>query len=125
MNPNRRLWTDLAVSSLAVILGLLVAWLDLRAPFGDDTSQVTVLFWLVSSCALGLIRSRLPWRWALLLGPWVAIVHGVRHALGLPDSMNPGTYTTALILVVVSWVVCLIGAYSGAFFRRALSPSPG
>jgi hydrogenase/urease accessory protein HupE len=121
MNLRAKPWHEIGAYPVAMTLGLLVAWFDVHIPFGDDTEKVTVLLWLVSSGVLGLLQPRQPWRWALLIGPWVAIVHGVRHALGIPDTMNPNTYATALILVPVSCVVCLIGAYCGALARRAIS----
>jgi hypothetical protein len=107
-----------AFSALAVALGLLVAWFDVAAPFGDDTEKGTIFLWLGSCGGLGVLQPRRPWRWALLVGPWVAVAHLVRHALGLPDSVHPNTYTTILLLVPVSLAVCLLGAYGGSLLAR-------
>jgi hypothetical protein len=119
MTDSRHCWLSVAAYVVAVGLGLLVAGFDVAAPFGDDNEKCTILLWLVSCGLLGVVVPRRPWRWALLVGPWVAAVHAARLALGLPDSMNPATYTTALILLPVSLVVCLVAAYGGALLRRA------
>lgn len=103
--------------------GLLTA-VDKAAPFGDDTSQFTVFLWLVFSGLLGFAVPRRPWRWAVLMGPWLPLTHLLVHAMGLPDSIRPNTYTAILILVPVSLAVCSLGVYAGAFARR-LVVQPG
>jgi hypothetical protein len=108
-------WLAHGAYALAVVLGLLVAWFDVVAPFGDDTEKGTILLWLVCSAVLGLLQPRQPWRWALLVGLGVPAVHFVLHTLGRP-SLNPNTYTTILILLPISLVVCFCGAYGGALF---------
>jgi hypothetical protein len=115
-------WLAVAAYPLAVGLGLLAAWFDVAAPFGDDTEKGTLLLWLVSCGALGLLQPRRPWRWALLVGPWVPAAHFALHALGRPDSLNPGGYTTILVLVPVALAVCLLGAYGGSLLRSAGRP---
>jgi hypothetical protein len=119
MNELSRRRLGVAAYAMAVAHGLLVAAFDVAAPFGDDTEKCTVLLWLLSCGSLGLLRPRRPWRWALLVGPWVPAVHAARHALGLPDSLNPNTYVTVLILLPVSLAVCLAGAYAGSLVGRA------
>lgn len=106
-------------SGLAVGLGLLAAWFDVASPWGDDTEKGTLLIWFVSGVILGVLDSHKPWRWALLVGPWVSIVHFARHQLGMPGSINPDTYATILILVPISFIVCTIGAYTGSWLRTA------
>jgi hypothetical protein len=123
MTWNEQSWLGVAAYPLALALGLLVAWFAVAAPFGDDTSKVTVLLWLVSAGILGLLQPHQPWRWALAIGPWVSVIHGIRHALDLPATINPNTYTTILILVPVSLVVCLLGAYGGSWLRWAVQRS--
>ncbi len=86
---------------VAVALGLAIAWADVLAPLGDDSEKATVLLWLLSCGLLGVVQPRHAWRWALLVGPWVGIVHAARLALRLPDSMQPPTYTTAMLLIPV------------------------
>jgi hypothetical protein len=119
MHACIRPWLTAAAYALAIALGLVVAGFDVAAPFGDDTAQGTVLLWLLSCGTLGVLLPCRPWRWAVLVGPWVAAVHAARLALGLPGALHPNTYATALILLPVSLAVCLAAAYAGAFARRA------
>jgi hypothetical protein len=107
-------------TTLAVILGLLVAVFDVAVPFGDDTEKCTVLLWAVFSGLLGYVQPRRVWRWAFLVGPWVPATHFVLHVLDLPDTVNPDSYITILILVPVSLVICGIGAWTGAILRHVV-----
>jgi hypothetical protein len=116
------LWT-----TVAIVLGLLTAWADVAAPFGDDSEKLTLLLWLLSCGVLGLLQPRRAWRWALLVGPWVPLVHFLLHAFGFRDSINPNSYATILLLVPLSLVVCLLAAYAGSLVRWGASrmESPG
>ncbi len=105
-------------------LGLLIAALDTAAPFGDDSSKLTILLWLMAGGSLGFVMPSRPWRWAMLVGPWLPLTHLLAHVLGLPDSIHPNTYATILTLVPVSLAVCSVGAYGGALTRRLLA-QPG
>ncbi len=109
---------------LACGCGLLSAWLDVAAPFGDDTEKATFFLWLGSSALLGLLWPRRAWRWPLLVAPWVPAAHFLRHALGLADAINPNTYTTIALLVPVSLAVCGIGAGGGWLIRFATYQEP-
>jgi hypothetical protein len=113
-------WRVTAVSSLAVGLGLLTAWFDVAAPFGDDTEKGTIVLWLVSSGTFGFLLPHRPWQWALLIGPWVTLAHLARHLFGLPDSINPNTYLTILLLLPISLLVCSLAAYGGSFVRSSV-----
>ncbi len=112
-------WAVWGSSILAVAFGFLAAAVDVVAPFGDDTSKVTLFLWLVSSGLLGFLQPRRPWRWALLIGPWVPAAHFVFHVLHLAVPFTPSV-TTILILVPVSLVACLVAAYGGSLIRRAV-----
>ena len=103
---------------VATGLGLLTAVADIAAPFGDDSSKLTLLLWLFFSGSLGFAMPRSPWRWALLVGCWVSLGHLVVHVLGFPDSIHPNTYATIVILIPVSLAVCSVAAYGGAAARH-------
>jgi len=110
-------------SVVALGLGLTIAVLDLVAPFGDDSAQFTVLLWLVCCAGLGFAVPRRPWRWAVLVGPWLPVLYltlGVFRLLAFGKAFS---YADTL-LIPVALGVCLIGAYIGALSRRiALPPS--
>ena len=116
MNPARIL------GMVAMMLGVLIALIDRAAPFGDDSAKFTIVLWLLFSGLLGFALPRHPWRWAALMGPWLCLVNLLIHALGLPDSVHPTTYAAILILLPVSLVVCLLGAYDGPLARAIVVP---
>jgi len=120
MNPSVRSSTP-AVLVFASAAGLLIAASDLASPFGDDSAQFTVFLWLVSSGVLGFARPVGAWRWAVSLGPWLPLVYLVARLVGRPHAIKPAGYTTILILLPVSIIVCLLGAYGGVLARRFLA----
>ncbi len=120
MIAERRAWMTLALSVLAVVLGLLIAYQDVASPFGDDNAKVTLLLLIVSSGILGVIQPRQPWRWALAVGICLPLVHFVRHVQGSADSGKLNGSMGILILAAVSLVACLVGSYCGSWLRKAL-----
>ena len=103
-------------------LGILIALVDRAEPFGDDSSKSTILLWLACSGLLGFALPRSPWLWAVSVGPWLPAVYLILHALGLHSPIKPDTYTSGLLLMGVSLVVCAVGAYAGALVRRIVRP---
>ena len=119
MTVAGRSWVAVIIYPFAIALGLAVARFDVAAPFGDDTAKGTLLLWAACCGALGFLQPRRPWRWAVLVGPWVPAAHLAIHGLGLPASLNPDTYATVLLLVPLSLAVCLAAAYAGSLTRRS------
>ncbi len=103
-------------------LGILIGLVDRAAPFGDDSSKSTIVLWLACSGLLGFAMPRRPWLWAVSVGPWLPAMYLVLQAMGFHSPIKPDTYTTSLLLLGVSLVVCAVGAYGGAFGRRILGP---
>lgn len=103
-------------------LGIGIGLIDRATPFGDDSSQFTVLLWLVSSGLLGFVWPRRPWVWAVGVGPWLSVLYLVLQALGRPIAIDPNTVTTSLILIPISLAVCAMGAYAGALVRGCVLP---
>jgi len=103
-------------------LGILIALVDRAEPFGDDSSKSTILLWLACSGLLGFALPRSPWLWAVSVGPWLSAMYLILHALGLHSPIKPDTYTSGLLLMGVSLVVCAVGAYAGAMVRRIVRP---
>ena len=56
---------------LAVIFGLIIAWIDSR-PHWDDTG-ISVLMVLLASASIGFIANKTPWLIALLVGTWIPL----------------------------------------------------
>jgi hypothetical protein len=108
--------------AVASALGILIALLDRAEPFGDDSSKSTILLWLACSGLLGFALPRRPWLWAIAVGPWLPATYLILHALGLHSPIKPDTYTSSVLLMGVSVVVCAVGAYAGALVRRVVRP---
>ena len=103
-------------------LGIMVALVDRASPFGDDSSKSTIVLWLACSGLLGFASPDRPWRWALLVGPWLPGMYLVLHTLGRANPIHPDTYVGILMIMVVSLAACALGAYAGAMARRIIRP---
>jgi hypothetical protein len=69
--------------------------------------------------SVGLVTAGVMWA-------CVPLAHVVKHALDLPDTLHPNTYTSILHLAGFTLMVALIGAGCGAFVRRlATGPARG
>jgi peptidoglycan/LPS O-acetylase OafA/YrhL len=120
MNNGSRL-KSLIVAVAAAGMGLVIAALDLISPFGDDSAQFTISLWLACCGILGFAAPYRPWRWALLVGPWVAFLYLVLHFVRPIALAKPFSYDD-LFLIPIGLVVCLVGAYGGVLLRRLLLP---
>ena len=89
---------------IAVLLGLLIAWVDSR-PTWDDTGISAAAVFFVAAL-LGLALPERAWLWALAVGIWIPAYGIIVH----------GNYGAVLALVVA-----FVGAYAGALGRKALS----
>jgi hypothetical protein len=121
---DKQVWGGAPVAAtVAIVVGLLTAWFDVAAPFGDDTEKGTIALWLFSTGVLGFVWPQAPWHWALLAGICVPAVHMLYHHLGWSDSVHPSGYRTVLFLVPIALCVSLLGVYAGAFIgQRRHSP---
>ena len=119
------IWVGRAIAiGVASGLGIMVAVIDRAAPFGDDSSKSTILLWLACSGLLGFALPSRPWRWSLLVGPWLPAMYLALHALDSPVPINPNTVASILILLPFSLTVCAMGAYAGSMTRRFILPPP-
>jgi hypothetical protein len=87
----------------ALILGLLIAWVDSR-PTWDDTG-ITVGAMLIVTGLLGLVAPERPWLWALAVGIWIPAYGIIAHA----------NYDLLLILIIP-----FVGAYAGFLLRKVM-----
>jgi uncharacterized membrane protein YczE len=87
---------------IACSLGILIGWIDSR-PTWDDTG-ITVGMILSVTVVLGYAMPDRAWTSALLVGIWIPLWNILVH----------NNYATFVALAIA-----LIGAYLGAFVRRA------
>jgi hypothetical protein len=96
--------------ALLLLFGVAILWLALRessSKFDDRPIRVSALFVLAYCLALGLARDWAPWRYLLLVYPWILLVGGtaIRALVSLLAARIPrlgekgaATLATALIL---------------------------
>jgi hypothetical protein len=101
---------DLVCTALAVILGLVVGYLDLHV----TEVVVTVVALLISGLLLGLIQTKGTWRWALLIAIGLPIMEFVAIRTGMhtaePARLDP-------LIALVALVLAFLGTYLGVFMR--------
>jgi hypothetical protein len=106
------------IYTAAGVLGLAVALLDTVAPFGDDSSKLTLLLLILVSGVLGLVHPKKFWLTGILVGIWLPLVPLIGRLCNLPTHIHPNTYAAILLLLPVSLVVCLFAAFCGTIARR-------
>lgn len=110
---------DILLASAAGVLGLLIAWRDIRAT-GDDAPMTTLALLYALGAVFGGIQPARPWRWAVALGISLPLAHLIVRALGFDDHFQPDPYAARLILIPVALLAASAGAYAGAGVRWLL-----
>ena len=89
----------------ALILGVLIAWVDSR-PTWDDTG-ITAGVLLIVSAGFGAVYPRFAWLWAIVLGAWIPL-------FSIMIAHNFGS--------LLALVLAFIGAYVGVGIRSLFFP---
>lgn len=103
---DRSLIMQKILFAVAILLGLLIGYVDSR-PTWDDTG-VTAGVLLITTAILGALAPQRPWVWALCVGFWIPL-------FGISGSSNYGS--------LIALVIAFVGAYSGMLVRRVLIPA--
>jgi hypothetical protein len=99
--------SPIGLMSAAIVMGLLIAWVDSRPAWDDAGITAGMVF--LTAAFFGALRPARPWVWALAAGAWIPFFGiALRHN---SDSL-------------LALAPALAGAYAGALARRAISP-PG
>jgi len=105
---------DLAYGTLAAAAGLGIGWLDLHT----TEVLVTVVPLLATGIALGLLRPKAPWRWAVLIALGLPLMAAVAK-LSEMRTAEPVQLDPRVTLVALAFA--LVGSYAGALLRRVAS----
>jgi hypothetical protein len=97
---------------LAVALGVLTGWVDIKV--GD--LLFTAMLVLASCMLLGFLRPRRPWRWVLLIGVCIPIVEWLAYWLLSQKPDRAQIYESFL-----AFLPGIAGAYGGAFGRGVVN----
>jgi hypothetical protein len=103
---ERFLMRNRLLLSVAVALGLCIAFVDAR-PGWDDTG-VTAFSMLVVAGVLGFLGPQKPWLWALGVGAFIPLYAMLTHP-------SPGSVAMLVVLLFP-----LVGAYGGMGFRHLI-----
>jgi hypothetical protein len=95
----------------AIVLSVAAAWLEQLT--GDISISLIVV--LAFAMLLGAIWRERAWRWGLLTGLALPLMHFVRGTL-----IHHETIARTLVLFV-AFVPALVGAYMGAFLNKMVS----
>ena len=111
-------------SSLPVLLGAgfvaggVIAAVDNFAFHGEVSPIVIVVMLFVVTATFGGIWS---WRGGLASGvAWVCVplAHLVKHVLGMPDTLQPNTYPSILLLAGFTFAIATFGTGCGILLHK-------
>jgi hypothetical protein len=118
MNSKNFILSQYILILIGLAAGVLIAAVDNFAFQGEVSPIVIVGMLLVLTATSGIIWD---WNgWFVAAAAWICIplAHLIKHLLDLPDTLNPNTYTSILMLAVFTFIVSTIGIVSGVFLRR-------
>jgi len=103
---------------LGLAAGAIIVYIDNFAFEGEVSPIVIVAMLLVVTATAGALWGWQGWITAVTAWACVPLAHVVKHILGLPDTLQPNTYTSIFYLAVFSLVVTIIGAGLGMLVHR-------
>ena len=84
-------------------------------------SPIVIVFMLFAAgLAFGVAWGRRAWRATCVTTLMVPAAHVVKHVAGMPDTLQPNTYFSILMLAAFTLAVALIGTAIGIAAGRAL-----
>jgi hypothetical protein len=108
---------------VGVLAGVVIAAVDNFAFEGEVSPIVIVGMLFAATASFGTIWS---WRGGLAtVAAWACVpfAHVAKHVLGLPDTLQPNTYTSILLLAIFTFVVSAIGTGCGVLLRKLTTAS--
>lgn len=111
-------WNDSMRLAAGVVAGITIALVD-NVAFGGEVSPIVIVALLVAATTtFGGAWGRAGWVPALAAWSCVPLAHLIKHVLGLPDTLQPNTYTSILMLAAFTLVVATVGAWIGTVLYR-------
>ena len=101
-----------------LVAGAAIAAVDNFAFGGEVSPIVIVLLLLVATGLAGALWGMRACIATLAVWAWVPGAHVVKHLLGLPDTLQPNTYKSILLLAIFTLVVSAIGTGCGVLVHR-------
>ena len=98
---------------IALALGVAIAAVDNFA-FGGETSPIFILgVLLIATALIGFAWRARGWLAAAILWACIPSAHLIKHAFGLPDTIQPNTYASILKIAAVTLAVAVAGTAGG------------
>lgn len=104
--------------AIGLTAGAAIMYVDNFAFEGEASPIIIVAMLLAATATAGAIWGQRGWSPAVTAWACVPLAHVVKDVLGLPDTLQPNTYTSILLLAVFSLIVATIGAGCGVLIRR-------
>jgi hypothetical protein len=124
MSPEEKSVSAASACGLGLLAGGLISAVDNFA-FGGEVSPIMIVILLAGASATLAYLFRNAWVTALAVWICMPLVHVAKHLAGLPDTIQPNTYASILMLAIFTLIVSLAGAGAGAGLRHSHSGSSG
>lgn len=113
----------LARLSAGFVAGAVIVYVDNVAFEGEVSPIIIVAMLLVATATAGAIWGQRGWVAVAAAWACVPLAHVVKHILGLPDTLQPNTYKSILMLAAFTLVVAALGTGGGLLIRRLTTGS--
>ena len=112
-------WSGVSLRAIVgLLLGAALVYLDNFAFDGETSPIVVVGCLLVMTACVTAIWGTRAWVTGLIVWMLLPSAHVVKHALRLPDTVQPNTYTSIAYLAAFTLVVAVVGGALGLLVRR-------
>ena len=111
MNSEGKSPTGVAVWIVGVFLGLIAAAVHLIVP----EQGLTFLWVMVSTMILGCWKRDAPWRWIVLVVPFIPIADGIHKFLRPMQVSRAAMWGSALAILAA-----IPGAFGGSYMRQMI-----
>jgi hypothetical protein len=101
-----------------LIAGLAIAWADNMAFNGEASPILIVAMLLAITCVAASVWGSGAWITAASAWLCLPMVHFIKRAAGWPDTLQPNTYTSILMLAAFTLVVAMLGTGAGLLIHR-------
>ncbi|HTQ98696.1 MAG TPA: hypothetical protein VMH83_01850 [Candidatus Acidoferrum sp.] len=118
-NSSNKLPSLLLGSGL--VAGAALAAVDNILFRGEVSPIVIVGLLLAMTITAGALWGSRAWLAVVTCWLWLPAAHVVKHVAGLPDTIQPNTYTSILLLAAFTFAVAAIGWALGLLIHRAQS----
>ena len=109
---------SLLLLGIGFVAGVAIVAVDSFA-FGGEVSPIVIVAMLIAvTASAGWIWGWRGWRASVVVWLCVPLAHLVKHMLSLPDTLQPNTYISILMLAAFTFAVSTIGTGCGVLLRR-------